>query len=341
MSSPSSMRHDKARTNRMFVLDVSGASDESGREDVGSTQEERIMGELAVGEALAPKAPILLLEEALADLEGAILFSAAKAAPSHTVVIIDGLDRPDTPVALGRYLVGALAGAVDIDARLCSDLLARGADRRAEITRTVIDIVGETNVFTTNDERRFRDTRRNAWIGEGVGHVLLMLTARHETSCVDGQVCTLTEVHQSPTRQGLDSVSTYVQGGVLAVAIGESKATCSNGSEQLGDAAGLFAQVDKGVYGPELRARLAGFRRALPHELAVQVSDSLWSDNGCYLPVIVHQDEFNLITRRPTLANLAQPIERRRVIIVRLQAFHVFFDAVADAMRAAIPELVI
>ncbi|MGH8078561.1 MAG: hypothetical protein ACREPE_14730 [Lysobacter sp.] len=123
------------------------------------------------------------------------------------------------------------------------------------------------------------------------------------------------------------------------MAIGESKASCSNGSEQLGDAAGLFAQVDQGVYGPDLRARLAAFRRVLRHELAVQVSDSLWSDNGCYLPMIVHQDEFDPMGSRPTLAKLVPPIERRRVIIVRLHAFHAFFDAVADAMRAAIPEL--
>lgn len=298
------------------------------------------MDEPAVGETVAPKAPILVLEESLADLESAVAFAVGRVASSHTVVIVDGLDKPKAPVALGRYLVGALAGAVDIDARLCSDFLAHGADRQAEITQTVINIIGETNEFTTTSDQQFRDTRRNAWIGEGVGHALLMLTARRETPSVNGQVRTLTEVHPNPTRQGLDSVSTYVQGGVLAVAIGESKTTCSNGSNQLGHAASLFAQVDKGVHGPELRARLLAFRGFLPHELAVQVSESLWSDNGCYLPMIVHQDEFDPTTRRPTLARLAPPVERRRVIIVRLRAFHAFFDAVADAMRTAVPELV-
>jgi hypothetical protein len=56
--------------------------------------------------------------------------------------------------------------------------------------------------------------------------------------------------------------------------------------------------------------------------------------------MIVHQDEFDSMTRRPTLARLAPPIERRRVIIARLEEFHPFFDAVADAMRAAVPEVV-
>lgn len=281
-----------------------------------------------------------LLRGALADLDAAISFSADALAPSHTVVNVDGLDDPRVPSAIGRYLVGALAGAVDIDASLCEDLLARGADRRVEITRSVIGIVGETNVFSTPEAAVFRDTHRNAWIGEGVGHALLMLAARHDVSFIKGRVCTLSEVHQSPTRQGLDSVSTYVDRNVLAVAIGESKATCSYGSEQLGEAAKMFIQVDDGMFGPDLRARLAAFRRFLPDELAVQVSDSLWSDNRCYLPMIVHQDAFDPMTRRPTLARLAPPIERRRVIIARLTEFQAFFDAVAEAMRASVPEVV-
>ena len=74
--------------------------------------------------------------------------------------------------------------------------------------------------------------------------------------------------------------------------------------------------------------------------MAVQFSDSLWSQTGCYLPILVHQDDFNLMTRRPTLARLAPPVERRRVVVSRLTSFHAFFYAVADAMRAAVPEVV-
>lgn len=290
--------------------------------------------------ALAAQEPMVLLEQALRDLDAAISFSADARAPSHTVVIVHGMEDPRVPVALGRYLVGALAGAVDIDASLCEDLLAHGADRRAELVSTVENIIGKTNAFDTAEAQLFRDTRRNAWIGEGVGHALLMLAARHETSFVKGRLRTLSEVHPSPTRQGLDSVSTYVSEGALVVAIGESKATCSHGSEQLTEAAELFEQVDEGVYGPDLRARLAAFRHFLPNELAAQVSDALWSQNGCYLPMLVHQDEFNVMRRRPKLAGLAPPVERRRVIVSRLTDFHAFFDAVADAMRAAVPEVV-
>ena len=290
--------------------------------------------------ALAAQGPMVLLEQALADLDVAISFSADAQAPSHTVVLVHGVEDPLVPRALGRYLVGALAGAVDIDAALSEDLLARGADRRTELASSVESIIGKTNVFDTPAAQNFRDTRRNAWIGEGVGHALLMLAARHDTSFIKGRLHTLTEVHQSPTRQGLDSVSTYVSEGALVVAIGESKATRSHASDQLTEAAELFEQVDEGVYGPDLRSRLAAFRRFLPDELAAQVSDALWSQNRCYLPMLVHQDEFNVMTRRPKLAGLAPSIDRRRVIVARLTDFYKFFDAVADAMRAGIVEVV-
>jgi hypothetical protein len=56
--------------------------------------------------------------------------------------------------------------------------------------------------------------------------------------------------------------------------------------------------------------------------------------------MLVYQDEFNAMTRRPKLAGLAPSIDRRRVIVARLTDFHTFFDAVADAMRAAIAEVV-
>lgn len=291
--------------------------------------------------APAAAAPVNLLERALNDLGAAISLTAEVLAPSHTVVSVEGLDNPSVPSALGRYLVGALAGAVDYDARLCEALLARGADRQVEITRTVISIIGDTNNFDTPQAKHFRDTRRNAWIGEGVSHALLMLAARSESSLFKGRVCALSEVHANPTRQGLDSVSIYANAGVLIVAIGESKATCSRGSEELTEAAEIFADIDDGVYGPDLRSRLAMFRGFLPDELAVQVSDKLWSDSSCYLPMIVYHDPFDSMARRPKLAQLKPPIERRRVIIVQLKEFFAFFDAVADAMRVAIPELVV
>src|ERR1039457_1245821 len=101
--------------------------------------------------AVPVEAPIALLEQALGDLDTAISFSSDEVTLSHTVVFVHGLDNPKVPTSIGRYLVGALAGAVDIDARLCELLLARGADRRSEITST------------RSEERRVGKECRSRW----------------------------------------------------------------------------------------------------------------------------------------------------------------------------------
>ncbi|BEL01836.1 hypothetical protein Q0Z83_000270 [Actinoplanes sichuanensis] len=282
-----------------------------------------------------------LLTAAVDDLEKCVVFNPGVAAASHTVVTITGVDSAAVPAALGRYLVGALSGAIQLDAQLSQDMLAEGVDRREEISRTVESLIGSHNLFATKTQRLFRDTRRNAWIGEGVAHALLALSARRETSCVDGQVCALSEIHETPNRQGLDSVSTYVQGGILGVAIGESKSTASNVNANLGSAADLFIDVEKGVHGPDLRSRLMAFRPILAPGLKEQVKDSLWSENASYLPIIVYQDAGDFTATRAKFNQLKTPLQRRRLIVVELTDFHRFFDAVADAMRHAVPEVVL
>jgi hypothetical protein len=72
-----------------------------------------------------------------------------------------------------------------------------------------------------------------------------------------------------------------------------------------------------------------------------QLKDSLWTEDASYLPMIVHQEPYEFGNHRPNLAKLAQPVQRRRVITVRLDDYRTFFDAVADAMRAAVPEVVV
>ncbi|GIE75064.1 hypothetical protein Aph02nite_10140 [Actinoplanes philippinensis] len=282
-----------------------------------------------------------LLTAAVDDLEKCVVFHPGIATPSHTVVSVTGVDSAQVPLALGRYLVGALSGAVQLDAQLSQDMLAEGVDRREEINRTVQSLIGSHNLFVTREERRFRDTRRNAWIGEGVAHALLALSARRETSCVDGQICALSEVHETPNRQGLDSVSTYVQAGVLGVAIGESKSTASNVNANLGSAADLFIDVELGKHGPDLRSKLMAFRPILAPGLKEQVKDSLWSENASYLPIIVYQDAGDFTASRPKFNQLKTPRHRRRFIVVELADFHRFFDSVADAMRRAVAEVVV
>jgi len=59
-------------------------------------------------------------------------------ASTHTAIVADGLEQSYVSVALGRYLVGALAGIVGEDTRLTAVMLEEGPDARAERGRSPI-----------------------------------------------------------------------------------------------------------------------------------------------------------------------------------------------------------
>lgn len=292
------------------------------------------------GTERVPSSPLKVIEDALVDLESAITLRELEDSTSHTAIVAEGMDDPAVPTALGRYLVGALAGGVDLDARLSEALLAEGVDAQAELAATVRALVRETNVCVDDGDKRFRDTRRNAWIAEGLAHALLVLRARADTACLVGPVHALTQPHQIPTQQGLDVVAIYVDDQGPVVAIGESKASRADGSGQVTDAASIFAAIDGGDYGPHLRAALLSLRRVLPDSLAPRVSNALWQEHRCYLPVIVFGTPFDPQADRRVLARLKPTTSRRRLIALQLSNFHEFFDAVADSMRAAVSEVV-
>ncbi|MGI8622992.1 MAG: hypothetical protein ACR2NB_05785 [Solirubrobacteraceae bacterium] len=228
-----------------------------------------------------------------------------------------------------------IAGAVQIDATLSSVLLPEGADGRAELAAQVLKAVGPTNSFATLKEIYFRDRDRvrNAWIGEGLGHAMLIARSRQETHCLRGRVAALSTLHTEPSESGLDAVAIYTVAEEPFVAIGETKSTRARAVDELRKAAGLFAGVDDAQYGPHLRSHLVALRRAVPDAVGDRVTGALLRDAACYLPVIVHGEAFGHLEDRAWLASLRPPRDRRRLLVLRLEDFHGFFDRVADTMR--------
>jgi hypothetical protein len=262
-------------------------------------------------------------------------------ATTHTVVVVRGLDASSVAVAFGRYLVGVLAGAVGHDAQISVDLLAQGADAQDELKKKVVSLVGATNNFTSDKEILFRDTKRNAWIAEGVLHGIMVLRANYPSECVAGDVHAVASIHAIPTQQGLDSVALYLDGEQLVVAIGESKASAEHGTSELTKAAQIFADIDQNQYGAQLRSELMTFKAVISADLKSQVSDALWRNSRCYLPFIAHETAFDLHAKREVLDKLSPPVNRKRLIALRIEDFHAFFDTVANAMRSAVSQVVI
>jgi hypothetical protein len=288
-----------------------------------------------------PDSPIDLLEDALQVLGELVSWKEVDGPTSHTAVVASGLDDPRVRTAFGRYLVGVIGGAVQHDSQLSAALLPAGDVGRDEVRGSVGDAVGANNDFHSQAEIYFRDRVRNAWIGEGIAHALLLVRSRVENVLVAGPVRAISKPHALPSMPGLDAVAVYDVDGNPFVAIGESKATKGRGLEELRNAAGMFAKIDKATYGSELRSELGTLRQVLSDDLKEKITDALWRESACYLPVVVHGDTFEHLRDRTWLASLSPPPDRRRVLVIALADFHDFFDAVADAMRAAVDEVVV
>ena len=288
-----------------------------------------------------PGSPLDLLEAALQVLGEVVRWEEVDGPTSHTAVIASGLDDARVRTAVGRYLVGVIAGAIQQDAQLSAALLPVGDVGRADVRASVETAVGANNEFQTREKIFFRDRVRNAWIGEGVAHALLVVRSRVENVVVPGPVCAISKPHDLPSTPGLDAVAVYDVGGYPFVAIGESKSTKRRGLEELRNAARMFAKIDKNTYGSALRSELGTLRQVLPETLKERVTNALWQESACYLPVIVHGDAFEHLRDRAWLASLSPPADRRRVLVIALADFYDFFDGVADAMRAAVDEVVV
>lgn len=280
-----------------------------------------------------PVGPIQFIDAAIDALADAVTLRELDGPTSHTAVVAEGLDAP-AAAELGRYLLGVLAGAVQTDARLSAKYMVSGSAGLDDVRASVSRVVGETNTFVTPAEIQFRDRRRNAWIGEGLAHAILVIRNRRETPCLAGTVSAISPPHTIPSEPGIDAVAIYEVEGRPFLAIGESKATKANGVNEWRKAARFFGKVDEQHYSQELRTALIALDGVIPEHLAPLVGEAIVREGTCYLPVIVHGDAFEHVNERTWMASLSPPVDRRRVLVMPIQDFETFFDVVADTMRA-------
>jgi len=281
------------------------------------------------------------MDRAIREIAARVTLLELPEPTSHTVIEAAGLDDQVVAESLARYAVGFLAGWVQRDATISGRLGIQGVDRRAEVHRLVARIVEPPG--DVDDERlaNWRHTWRDGWIAEILTHVLFVIRRSIETDCLRGNVVALMRPHPLPKRQGLDTVALYDEQGVAVLTVGETKASARYGSRELDRACDIFDSVDAGLAGPDLRDALDSLADVLPEHLIDQVSDDLWRNHRCYVPSIVHQDAFDARSERERLGRLLPVVDRKRVLLLNIEAFDSFFDRVADAMPQAVNEIVV
>lgn len=284
-------------------------------------------------------APQEVLEEALSRLDEHLLLTEVEGPSTHIAIHASDLENPAVPQALGRYFVGLVSGIVDEDASLTEELLAVEPDSVAEVRSQISRLVGPDNDFPTKARRRFRDRVRNPYIAEVIAHALVLLRKRRETACLVGPPAALKNPHADPRRQGLDLIGIYVDNGLPAAAIGEAKASRRYGGRRLKEAAAFFADIDAGKRGVELRSELGALKHVLNDDLRAGIADGFWRNNCCYLPVVVFTDPIRETDDHPDLGDLKPDQHSVRLIALKLEEFHAFFNDVADQIRLATDEL--
>jgi hypothetical protein len=287
------------------------------------------------------KTPKQVIDEALMEIATRVSLTEQSSPASHTAIAATGLDDQVVAESLARYAVGFLAGWVQRDATISERLGVSGIDKRDEVRRLVNRIIAAPEGLDHPEITHWRQTSRDPWIAEVLTHALFVIRRTTPSDSLKGAVVAVLRPHPVPKRQGLDSIAIYDEDGVAVVVVGETKASCDRGSDELTRACDMFDSVDAGLYGPDLRDAIDLLADVLPSHLAGQVSDNLWRDQRCYVPSIIHETAFDASSPRERLDHLVPPVERKRVLILRLSAFVRFFDQVAAAMPTAINELVV
>lgn len=255
---------------------------------------------------------------------------------SHVVVTVSGLEDADAISALGVYLTALVANVVAIDLSLADRLLGAGADAEEQLRSDVHELIGDSNAISSS----FREDQRNPWIAEGIAHLLVALPVEGPGPCVPGMVHALTLPHEKSSQQGLDTVAIYdAEDMLLAVCIGEAKASERLAGVHLGRSVKLFRSIDAGSREHSIRSTINMLSAYLRADVRDRVVPSFWKEQRMYMPVIGYKSDcgFQPTQNRPaTLGSLAVPSTNRRLVTLSLQNFHQFFDDVADAMHAAI-----
>ena len=128
---------------------------------------------------------------------------------------------------------GFLGRWVERDATIGERLAVHGYEKRDEIRKIVELIVVAPPNLTADQLANSRITSRDPWLAEVLTHAIFVIRRAVPSASLVGEVVAVLRPHPSPKRQGLDSVAIYQDADLAVVAVGETKASCNHGSDEL------------------------------------------------------------------------------------------------------------
>jgi hypothetical protein len=256
---------------------------------------------------------------------------------SHRVAVVHGLEEPEAVQCLGTYLVGAgFTRAVRTSLRIADEFLNMSPDQEGVIREAVSTVVGIDNTV----DYAFKTDQRDPWIAEGIGHLALWISRRQPILAARGRLRALRPLHVQSKEQGIDLAGLFTHDDALGITIGEAKASQSNATSHMADAASFFSAIDAGdpIREVQIRDVVQLLRETLRPRYQSLVTPALWEENRCYFPVVAYGNasSFSPGRTRKTYRNLSPGIQGVLMVCLCLENYEGFFDDVSNAMRAAL-----
>lgn len=270
------------------------------------------------------------VSESLAWLREHLDFQSTSVS-NYTVITVHGCDSDAAIEHIARFLVGAIAQVVRLDLELQPALISSGLDGQAELQQDLAKILHPHGEPLSDYDRTHT---RDPWIGEALGHLVLVLSDQAPHPCVPAPVVASHLPHVEARDHGLDLFA--FSHPDLGVVIGEAKTSKSGIGNGLIDAEVMFDDIEEGKRDHDIRQAVNGLMLALDDGLRGQVVGAIWKDSRSYLPVLCFQSGLNLSTARDGLKKLGDNNAGCRLVAFKHADHDQFFHRVAEQMEQAI-----
>lgn len=274
------------------------------------------------------------MRNAIADLIDALRFEALNATTHQALIVTGWSDNDSTRQAIAHYLVGIRACAMDAALNIRANL-ADTAEDRVEVLQSVIEVIGETNDESTDQQRRFKQDERNPWVAEGIWHLCMAVAAQRAEIHPMGNIILLDYAHIKAKDHGLDVAAIYQTSETTGISLIESKAYKDDPNGAINAAVGFFRDVDEGKHSTRIRQAVQIMRTALTIEQNATISASFWKRNRTYIcnPHYHATHNMDWTNTRTSFRNLKPEPLYIAIMPHSIFDFDRFFDDISDKMR--------
>ncbi len=261
---------------------------------------------------------------------------------SHFTVMINGLDRsPITIRHIAIYTVATVSHAIEANLKISADLMEDSRESVLDIGECFKRYIRDNNNYSSATDKMFVDRSRNPWLAEVIVHLLLNISTTVRDLHPPGQILTTSFVHDLPTDNGLDAAALYFS-NTLGVVIVECKAYKSRPVKAFKDATNYFTNFDDNhILGKRIRTHVQLMRGYLSDDHRKYAANSFWKQEKSFVPTIFYDSALqqDWSTSRSQMSSMSVTKEKRILVPINIDDYHIFFNELSDSIRGYIKEL--